>query len=172
LIYALLLNVGFCKQVADQNMTKDSQKQNDAGSYAWGPECADGLQIGLLLEGRVFRPDTSIPWRWAIRNNRDSMREVTVRHDSDPAFRYRLAVRRPDADNPLWEFPPPMEEERSTFIRGTQVVVMPESTTELEGDTASIDQSWGPGTYNLQLMFGGKDFKFSCESGIVQIEVR
>lgn len=152
-------------------MTKDSQRKNDLESYAWGPECADGLQIGLLVEGKIFRPNTSIPWRWAIRNTRDSLREVTVRHSSDPAFRYRLAVSRPDSDKPLWEFPPTLEE-RSTFISSNQVVVLPDSPTELEGETASIDESWGPGTYNLQLLFGGKDFKFFCQSGIVQIEVR
>jgi len=51
-------------------------------------------------------------------------------------------------------------------------VVLPDSPTELDGDTASIDESWGPGMYNLQLFFGGEDFTFSCQSGVVQIEVR
>lgn len=171
LFCALLLYVSSCAQVVPRKMSKENQKRNDIGKYSWGPECVDGLEVGLLVEGGLFRPDTSIPWRWAIRNNRDSIVEVTVRHDSDPAFRYRLVISRPGAREPLWEFTPPPGP-RSTAIHGTQVAVFRDAPAELDGGTASIDQAWGPGTYNLQLVFGGNDFNFSCRSGIVQIEVR
>jgi hypothetical protein len=152
-------------------MSNEDQKSNDLNKYAWGPECMDGLEVGLFVEGKVFRSGTSIPWRWALRNNRDSLLEVTVRHDADTAYRYRLVITRPGVREPVWEFPPPPGP-NSTAIHGTKIAVLKDAPAELDGGTASIDQAWGTGTYELQLVFGGDDFNFLCRSGIAQIEVR
>jgi hypothetical protein len=136
--------------------------------YAWGSECADGLSIGLFIAGREFPPNTTIRWRWAIRNNRDSVREVTVRHSEDAVFRYRLSVSRPERQEPLWEFGPPVLRETVGGL-GKRIIVLRDHPVELEGGEASIDSAWGSGIYRFQLIFGGPAFRFECRSGIIDV---
>jgi hypothetical protein len=161
---AMLLSLNFCDNEESWGIRMDDQ-------YAWGSECADGLAIGLLIEGREFRLNTTIRWQWAIRNNRDTVREVIVSQNNDPAFRYRLLVSRQKGHEPLWEFTPPVVQQTMNTL-GKKIFVLKDHPVELEGGKASIDSSWGAGSYNLQLVFGGPAFNFECRSAVISVLTR
>jgi hypothetical protein len=52
------------------------------------------------------------------------------------------------------------------------VVLFKGAPHEIEGGDAGIDRSWGPGVYELQVLFGGPGFSFACHSGVVSIRVQ
>ncbi len=167
---ARCLALAWCVAACDDRRI-DMVKRNavSVGDFAWGPRCAEGVALGLFVPQRTFAPDTSVPWQWALRSLTDSLVEVTTRHRDDPVFRARLAIRRAGSSETLFEFSPPPPVTASSIAEKTAVLNEP---TMLAGGDASIDRSWGPGEYDLQLTFGGPSFTFECRSGVVRIVVR
>jgi hypothetical protein len=141
--------------------------------FGWGPECGDGISIGLAVPRSEVAADQPFRWRWAIRTSGEEPLEVTIRDEFDPVFRYRLQVRRAGVAEPLAEFPPLLTTSRTTSPRSPVIVALLKGAPkELAGGDAGIDHSWGPGVYELQVLFGGPGFSFACHSGVVSVRVR
>jgi hypothetical protein len=142
-------------------------------SFGWGPECGDGIAVGLAVPHTEVAADHPFRWRWAIRTSDEAPREVTIRDDFDPVFRYRLQVRRAGVAEPLAEFPPRPTTSRTTSPRSPITVALLKGTPqEIDGGEAGIDHSWGPGVYDLQVLYGGPGFTFACHSAVVSVQVR
>ena len=140
--------------------------------FGWGPECGDGISIGLAVPQTEVAADRPFRWRWAIRTSAEAPCEVTIRDEFDPVFRYRLQVRRPGAAEPLADFPPPLTTSRTTSPRSpVKVALLKGVPQEMDGGEAGIDRRWGPGVYELQVLYGGPGFSFDCHSGVVLVSV-
>jgi hypothetical protein len=140
--------------------------------FAWG-EYDEGISVGLAVPQTEVAADHPFRWRWAIRTSAEVTREITIRDELDPVFRYRLQVSRAGVAEPLFEFPPTLTTCRTTTPRSpTKVVLFKGAPHEIEGGDAGIDRNWGPGVYELQVLFGGPGFSFACHSGVVSIRVQ
>jgi hypothetical protein len=157
------------------SVTSAGKPGGGGDAFAWGAPCDGELSVGLHLEGgagRAVAPATTLRWRWALRNAGRSPRQVTIQHDADTSFRVRLRITRPGQDAPLWDFPLPADARTTTAQGATRVTVPPGKTVELPGGAASIDAGWGPGSYRLQLIYGGPGFKFDCRSAFADLTVK
>jgi len=132
----------------------------------------EGISIGISVSGRVFERDEPIPWRWALQNNTDEVKQVTVEYSLDTAFRHRLQVFIPGGAEPVTEFTPDPSATATTFNSNTTLTAPPRSIVELPPKEALVGSRLGAGIYQLRVLFGGKDFSFSCASGNVEIQVK
>jgi hypothetical protein len=140
-------------------------------SYHWGPPVTDGpaagLSVGLAIRTTRVKLDSTLRWRWAIRNDGESVREVALALVDDPVFRCRLQVSKSHSEQVVWEFSPPSAVHGDVLSR--RVTLVTGHPVELPGGDASIDNRWGAGGYRLQLVFGGGPYQFECRSGVVNV---
>lgn len=129
----------------------------------------DSIAIGLSLSVREVELDSPFTWSWAIKNNSDTPRKVTLRHDLDKSFRCRLQILRPGELEPLFEFYEPHITFQTIGNSRDSITLIKGFVEVRSGGEAGIDSSWGSGLYQLRVIFGGDSFNFKCLSGVVNI---
>jgi hypothetical protein len=139
--------------------------------FAWGGNCQENISIGLSVEATEVALDSPFSWTWAIKNDGDSPVSITLRHELDRLYRCRLQILRYGEQKPLHEFfQPPANVIHKTMGNSVDSVLLLKGMIETRyGGKAGIDKSWGPGIYQVRVIFGGDSFNFTCLSGVINI---
>jgi hypothetical protein len=143
-----------------------------SGDYVWGKECDSGLFVGLHLDGQEFGLSSPVRWRFALRNDGSEARTLTIDYDLDRTDRYRLQVFRKDTTGAASEFRPPLRMPVTSSNIARNITLGKGELFESKIHEAMIGARLGPGTYHLNIIYGGPGFTFECTSGVLEIQIK